>query len=447
MPRSWFWRTLVLLILLVGSSVATFALWALEPPIPLGQSLQADASSPLVAKGGELAGIGNCNVCHTKADGPPYAGGRPITTPFGIVHSTNITPDEQTGIGGWTEAAFARAVREGVSRDGRHLYPAFPYDHMAKMRADDIKAVYAFMMTRRPARLQAQPNELMFPFNIRSLIAGWKLLFLDRTPVQTDPSKSAEWNRGFYLVEGLGHCGACHTPRNALGAEKQGQAYAGGEADGWIAPALNMNSTAAVPWTAEQLHAYLRGGFHELHGIAAGPMAAVVSNLANVPDEDVRAMAVYVADVAGIASEERRLQAAKAIARAKGEATLAIAADADEGASIYAGACAQCHGEAGRHPASPALNLSLSSALRLPQPDNTLRILLGGIHPVDGGAGPVMPGFANVLADNQLTALLAYLRTSFAQQPAWTGIEAAVRNARRVGGLVEPQSVKGPYSR
>jgi mono/diheme cytochrome c family protein len=446
MRRSWLWRTL-LLLLLVGGGLAAFSIWALKPPIPLGPSLGVEATSPLVAKGAELAAIGNCNVCHTKPDGPPYAGGRGIATPFGTVHSTNITPDQQTGIGGWTEAAFTRAMRQGVSRDGWHLYPAFPYDHMAKMHSDDIKAVYAFIMTRRPVHAVTPPNDLAFPFNIRALVAGWKLLFLDRAFVRTDPNKSAEWNRGAYLVEGLGHCGACHTPRNILGAEKQDQAYAGGESDGWIAPALNASSTAAVPWTAERLHAYLRSGFHELHGIAAGPMAAVVQNLAGVPDEDVRAIAVYVADVAGTPSDNRRLEAAKALARAKGEASLAMTApDAGEGASIYAGACAQCHGETGRHPVNPALNLALSSVLRLPRPDNALRIVRGGIYPVEGGAGPVMPGFADALTDDQLIALANYLRTSFAQKPAWTGIETAVRNASRADTVIKQQHVQGARS-
>jgi mono/diheme cytochrome c family protein len=434
-------------MLLVGGSLGAFYLWALELPIPPGRSLQTDANSPLVAKGAELAAIGNCNVCHTKSGGLPYAGGRPIATPFGTVHATNITPDQQTGIGGWTEAAFARAMREGVSRDGRHLYPAFPYDHMAKMYADDIKAVYAFMMTRRPVHAETPPNDLTFPFNIRTLIAGWKLLFLDRGVVQSDPGQSAEWNRGAYLVEGLGHCGACHTQRNVLGAEEQGRAYAGGESDGWIAPALNASSTAAVPWTAERLHVYLRSGFHEQHGIAAGPMAPVVSNLANVSDEDVRAIAIYVADVAGVPSEERRLEAAKTIARAKGESNLAmIAPETGEGASIYAGACAQCHGESGRHPVSPALNLALSSVLRLPRPDNVVRIVREGIHPLDGGAGPVMPGFADALTDDRLIPLLTYLRTNFAQKPAWADIETAVRNARRAETVVKKQPVQGARS-
>jgi mono/diheme cytochrome c family protein len=237
-------RTLALLIVLAIGGIAAFVGWALRPSIP-PEPLRTAFDRAMLARGAELAAIGNCNVCHTRTGGAPYAGGRPIVTPFGTVFATNITPDAETGIGGWSQAAFSRAMREGVSRDGHHLYPAFPYDHMAKMREDDIRAVYAFIMTREPVRAMTPANVLAFPFNVRVLVAGWKLLFLDHRPLQPDPGKDAQWNEGAYLVEGLGHCGACHTPRNALGAERRDQAYAGGETEGWTAPALNAASPAA----------------------------------------------------------------------------------------------------------------------------------------------------------------------------------------------------------
>jgi mono/diheme cytochrome c family protein len=276
--------------------VAVAAAWVVWRP-----SIRTEAVSrgvpfeaELVQRGAQLAAIGNCNVCHTREGGPAYAGGRPIPTPFGTVFSTNITPDPETGIGGWTPAAFTRAMREGVSRDGRHLYPAFPYEHMTRLRQPDIDAVYAFVMTRQPVVATPPDNELPFPFNLRALAAFWKLLFLERDAAPADAQQSPEWNRGAYLVEGLGHCGACHTPRNALGAEKRERAYAGGETEGWVAPALNAESPAAVPWDAERLFRYLRHGFDDRHGLAAGPMAPVVRNLASVPDTDVRAISLYV---------------------------------------------------------------------------------------------------------------------------------------------------------
>jgi mono/diheme cytochrome c family protein len=225
-----------------------------------------------VTRGAALAAVGNCITCHTKSDGIPFAGGRPIETPFGTIYSVNVTPDHDTGIGGWSEAAFRRAMKDGVSRDGHHLYPAFPYDHMTRMSDDDIASVYAFMMTRRPVHAEAPSNDLPFPFNLRPLIAGWKLLFLDRDATQPDTAKGPEWNRGAYLVEGLAHCGACHTPRNALGAEKTDEPYAGGESDGWIAPALNAASPAAVPWDAARLYNYLRHGFDAMHCTASPPV-------------------------------------------------------------------------------------------------------------------------------------------------------------------------------
>src|SRR5262249_55408273 len=228
-------------------------------------------------------------------------------------------PDPETGIGRWPEVAFQRAMRDGVSRHGRHLYPAFPYDHMAKTSDADIKLVYAFMMARERANSRPPPNDLAFPYNIRSLIAGWKVLYHDRSPFQSNSAKSAEWNRGAYLVEGLAHCGSCHTPRNRAGAEDKWNAYAGGEIEGWMAPALGATSLAAVPWTAERLADYLRKGRSPQHGVAAGPMAPVIRNLAQVADAEIKAMAVYVTDLAGAPSAERQATATRAIARSKGE--------------------------------------------------------------------------------------------------------------------------------
>ena len=427
MRRSWPVRWFVLLAVLALGGLAAFTVFALRPAIPPEPFRAAAFDRALIARGAELAAIGNCNVCHTRPEGAPYAGGRSIATPFGSVYATNITPDPETGIGDWPLAAFVRAMREGVSRDGHHLYPVFPYDHMAKMREDDIRAVYAFIMTRQPVRAATPANALAFPFNIRALVAGWKLLFLDRGPFQADPSKDAQWNEGAYLVEGLGHCGACHTPRNWLGAEQRDRAYAGGQSEGWTAPALNAASPAAVPWAADRLYTYLRRGSESLHGTAAGPMAAVTGNLADVPAADVQAIATYVAAVAGPPTPARLAEADQAMARAKAEATTAAGSDQDgRGAMIYAGACAQCHGEAGRTPAFAAVNLALSSVLRMPRPDNAVRIIGEGIHPLNGASGPVMPGFAAALTKEQITDLVAYLRAHFSNMPAWDDIDAAV---------------------
>ncbi len=183
-----------------------------------------------------------------------FAGGLPVPTPFGTVFSSNITPDPETGIGRWPEAAFRRAMRSGVDREGRHLYPTFPYDHFTNVSDDDDRALYAFLMTREPVRAPARSNQLSFPFDHRVVIAGWKLLFLRAGAYKPDTTKSAEWNRGAYLVEGLAHCGACHTPRNALGAEQTTASFAGGDVDNWKAYAINAQSPAPVPWDADALY-------------------------------------------------------------------------------------------------------------------------------------------------------------------------------------------------
>src|SRR5438270_3548083 len=246
------------------------AMAAIEPPAP--QSFD----SALVKRGRDLAAIGNCNDCHTVRDGHDFAGGLAVPTPFGTIYSTNITPDAETGIGRWSEAAFRRAMREGVDRRGRHLYPAFPYDHFTLVSDDDDKALYAFFMTREPVRAKAPANDLSFPLNFRPVIAAWKLLYFRPGPYRPDPAQSEAWNRGAYLVEGLAHCGACHTPRNALGAEKKRERFTGGEAEGWTAYALNESSPAPVPWDGAALHHYLRNGWQDMHGIARGPMAPVI---------------------------------------------------------------------------------------------------------------------------------------------------------------------------
>ncbi|MFL6790230.1 MAG: cytochrome c, partial [Bradyrhizobium sp.] len=235
----------IAVVLIVGAAAAFAIVWrptiaAIEPPAP------RTFDAALVKHGRDLAAIGNCNDCHTIRGGKNFAGGLPVPTPFGTIYSSNITPDRESGIGQWSEAAFRRAMRDGVNREGRHLYPTFPYDHFTNVSDEDDRALYAFLMTRQPVRAGARENQLSFPFNQRPLIAGWKLLFLRRDGYQADATKSAEWNRGAYLVAGLAHCGACHTPRNALGAERVTAQFSGGDVDNWLAYALNDRSHAPV---------------------------------------------------------------------------------------------------------------------------------------------------------------------------------------------------------
>ena len=436
-------RILLGLAIMLAVALGAFYAWQWRGELPPA-STSAHAFDPgIVAKGAQLAAIGECGVCHTRAGGRPYAGGFPVQTPFGVVYGTNITPDRETGIGAWSEEAFRRAMREGVARDGTHLYPAFPYDHFTRLTDGDISALYAFLMTREPAAQANRQPQLDFPLNFRIFAAGWQLLFLSKGPYRNDPAQSAAWNRGAYLVEGVGHCGGCHTPRNAFGAERKHEAYGGGASEGWSAPALNASSPAPVPWTVDQLTAYLKAGFADQHGFAAGPMQPVVANLGKAADADVRAIATYVASFIGprnAADRQRQTDAALAFARqravnigdlARTTTGVVSAGDRSAGGVLFAGACASCHRSGGGLPASRPIALALSTTVNTSDPANLLRIVVDGIHPPAGERGPIMPGFSGALTDPQIVALATYVRSHYSRQPAWPNVAAALADVRR----------------
>jgi mono/diheme cytochrome c family protein len=277
-------------------------------------------------------------------------------------------------------------------------------------------------MTRDPVRAERPENALRFPFNIRSLLAFWNLLFLDKSALRQDASQSAQWNRGAYLVDGLAHCGACHTPRNGLGAEEKNNRYlAGGEAEGWYAPALNEQSPSPLPWTLEELKTYLRTGMAERHAIAGGPMQEVVYNLSQAPEEEVAAIATYIHSMMGAAL-------GKTDAERAGRA-LAGSNPQHPGEPVYAGSCASCH-EAGRQLSSAgALRLPMAVALYDPDPRSLIRVILEGITPPEGERGRWMPAFAGALTDEQLVALVDYLRSATGEPP-WADVAAEVRKAK-----------------
>src|SRR5579863_1633924 len=291
-----------LIWVLATAAVVTLAFFALAHRAeiqPVEPPAAASFSAELVARGEILAAAGNCESCHTTKDGQHFAGGLGIGTPFGTIFTSNITPDPANGIGRWSGRAFARALHEGVARDGTHLYPAFPFDHFTRVTDDDVQALYAYLMTRPPANSAPPANTVPFPMDIRALQWGWKLLFFHAGVYRPDPAKSEAWNRGAYLSEGLAHCGACHSPRNALGASKTGSyAYAGSTVDGWVAPALTAANTAPLPWTEEELYGFLRTGGTALHGVAAASMSEVIHiGLAKLPDADIKAIATYFSDL------------------------------------------------------------------------------------------------------------------------------------------------------
>jgi len=373
----------------------------------------------VIQRGAALAAIGDCIVCHTKDSGVPYAGGRPLPTPFGTLYATNITPDEETGIGRWSREAFRRAMRDGVSRTGKHLYPALPYEHFTHVDDADLDALYAFLMTRRAVSGRPPSNRLIFPLGFRPELAGWKLLFLHKGAFVPEPARGEEWNRGAYLVEGLGHCGGCHTPRNLAGGERGSHAFAGGVAEEWNAPSINRSSPAIKPWTANAIYNYLRTGIDVDHSAAAGPMGPVSDDLSVVPEADVRAIAAYVASLMN-QSETSIVDRAELAAKIR-----------PGGAVLFAGACAGCHESGAPMNGQGRPPLSLVSAIAEDDPRNTLLAILEGIQPPVGARGAFMPPFADSLSDAEVADLAAYLRSRYSNRAAWPKLLTAAVTARK----------------
>ncbi len=321
-------------------------------------------------------------------------------------------------------------MREGISRDGRHLYPAFPYTSFTKVTDDDLMAIYAYLMSQQPVRAEVPETKLAFPFSVRPMLGLWNALYLKPGPDLADPARSAQWNRGAYLVNGLGHCTACHTPRNALGAEKIGRHYLGGAMiDGWEAPPLTSITHAPVPWTEQELFRYLRYGHTEQHGVAAGPMMPVVQELATLPEQDVRAMAHYLASFNGaVAADDAQAVAGELVAAARTRADRVVNADS----RLFSTACGSCHHD-GNGPALLGLNkpLALNSNLHSATPDNLVQVILHGVAETASSDGGYMPAFKHSLSDEQVARIAGYMRQRYApDKPAWKGIEHTVARLR-----------------
>lgn len=403
---------------------------AIAPPDP------ASFDGALVEQGAIVSGLGNCHVCHTAAGGAEYAGSLALPTPFGTIYTSNITPDPVAGIGAWSLEAFVRAMREGISRDGSHLYPAFPYDYYAKVTDADLEALYAYLMTRPADATAAPETALPFPFGFRPLMEGWNILHLEKGVFEPDPAQSETWNRGAYIVEGLGHCGACHTPRDAMGAApKSGpDAYAGGYAEGWYAPPLTAATTAPIPWTEIALVNYLIDGWDRDHGIVAGPMKPVVNDLYEQSEDDVFAIAAYIMHLKGGEKPAAEQDAIVAEARARADKAEWGHPEAPqvpddpqmaEGARIFEAQCATCH-KAGGLP-SP---LGLGTSIWSDEPANLVRITFEGNTPGPlGSLDRSMPGRANQISDSEMAALAAFMRARFTDRPAWPAALVAQRIA------------------
>ena len=423
----------VLVVLVLG--VASFAVYAYRPAItaiPAEQKPTFEAAT--VARGTTLAAMGNCVSCHTTPGGKPLAGGLALPTPFGTIHSTNITPDRQTGIGAWSKEAFARALHEGVDRKGRHLYPAFPYDHFTHLTPEDTEALYAYLMSQPPVKADAPHNDLPFPLRFRFLVAGWKLLYLDSGPLAPAERESPEWNRGYYLAEGIGHCGSCHTPRNALGAEEKQRHFAGSpDIEGWVAYPLNEANPAPIPWTVDSLAFYLGHGYAEDHGVSRGPMTEVTANLRAAEPDDLRALATYVVSRMGHETAPSTAAQGETVALQEVPAVQAEAKEVppakpgDRGGAIYEAACDGCHQSRRPQPFS-GLDLRKSTAVHADNPQNIVNMVLFGLPAPEGQPGPIMPGYAGTLSEADLVALLDYLRTALAEKPPWASARTIVAN-------------------
>ena len=385
--RSFPFRSIVLCRLAFAIGVAWLPADARAQAVKSNQSVapNAAASATIVKQGEYLARAGDCVACHTVPGGKLFAGGRPMQTPFGTLYSSNVTPDPTTGIGKWSADAFYATMHTGRSRDNGLIYPAMPFGSYTKVTRADSDAIYAYLQSVPPVALANKPHDLRFPYNNRSLLLGWRTLFFTEGTYQPDRAKSAEWNRGAYLVEGLGHCAMCHTAINALGGTSEAKAFQGGliPMQNWYAPSLTSNKEAGLgDWSLTDISDLLRTGVSQ-RGAVYGPMAEVVYNsLQYLTDPDIRAMSVYLKSLA----EGSPLVAATATVRVE-ETSLLMRL----GKTVYDAQCVSCHGGQGlgMPPAFPPL--AANQSIQMESAVNPIRMVLNGGMPYGRGL-PIVPG-------------------------------------------------------
>jgi mono/diheme cytochrome c family protein len=405
MPNAFKWITLGAAAVLVPLIVATSV---------VATNLDGQAFGQ-IERGRYLTTAADCVACHTVLNaGKPFAGGRPIETPFGNIITPNITPDRETGIGAWTDAEFDNAVRRGIRPTGERLYPAMPFTAYTKMSRDDVMAIRAYLSTVVPVRNQVNPNALPFPFSIRAAMRVWDALYFTVGEFKPDSKQSSEWNRGAYLVQGPGHCAACHTPKSFLGGDKTGDYLRGSYLQGWFAPNITNDArTGLGNWSVEDITTYLKTG-HNRTTAATGPMAEVVTySTSHITDSDLAAIATYLKSVPGQQDNQAPVGA--------NDPNMVA------GQAIYRDQCSACHSLDGRGIPQLFPSLADSSVVRSSDPATLIRLILRGARSVATAVEPTSPGMPSFdwqLNDTQVAAVTTYIRN------AWGSAAAPVSGQR-----------------
>jgi mono/diheme cytochrome c family protein len=407
----------------LAPALASLFATACASPLAVADNLPSEQDFATIERGRYLTTVADCVACHTDPESnDQFAGGRPIETPFGKVVAPNITPDLETGIGSWTDAQFDTAVRLGRGPDGERLYPAMPFPYYTRMTAQDVRAIRAYLNTIPAVNHSVKSNQLPFPFNIRAGMAIWDGLYFESGTFQPDPKKSAEWNRGAYLVRGPGHCGACHTPKTVLGGDLKHQTLQGYTIQGWFAPNLTDDLELGLGrWSHDDVVTYLKTGHNRFAG-ASGPMAdEVTHSSSSMSDPDLHAIAVYLKDQPG------ENAAAKPIAASDPQMVA--------GAAIYRDLCSACHAPDGSGVAYLIPNLARASSVSSREPTSLLRVVIHGAQTVATArepTAPAMPAFGWQLSDAQIAAVTTYVRNSWGH--AAPALSAGDVHKLRAGG-------------
>jgi len=419
-------------IVLLG---ALFLAWAAIRPgplafagkgVPLAQytggkpsGVPAEVQGDALARARYLTEAADCEACHTAEGGKPFAGGRPFDTDFGTIYTPNITPDLETGIGQWSDADFLRAMHQGISKDGKHLYPAFPYAAYTYLTDDDVLAIKSYLFSLPAQKNVPPPNTLHFPYNIRGLMAIWSMLYNPNTRFQPVAEHSASWNRGAYLAEALGHCGDCHTPRTLLQSLDNRHKFAGGLSEGWRAYNLTSDKNSGIgAWSAQELEGYLKTGHSADRGTAFGPMAlAVHLSFQKLTQSDVSAIVEYVRTLPAVSTPD--LPAPKAQVASDDPAQGVPLDSHRRGAAIFASMCAGCHSWTGVSSSVPHATLTGTRSVNDPSATNVaLAVLRGASTLPPSGDIATMPAFGQAWTDDDIAAVANYVVARFGAQPS-----------------------------